>query len=532
MKDASTLTGPAEHIAQGPSTRLALPLPSWRLVLALALPVLAQQGLVFLVNQSDRFLAGHMRVVTSDEQTHLLAQLMEAGSAAAQATPGSAVVAHVASVEAAWEAARRASARQISFQAAQTTAQYVAWFIQCYTILVSVGSTALVARFTGAGDRQLAIRVTHQSLILAVIFGLAGTVAALAGGLGVLVELLQLHGPAAVFALDYLQPLFLFLAFQMLELAGISCLVGVGDTRTGLYVMMGVAVVNLPLAWGLCFGLGPLPELGFPGIALGTALSHTLGGLVVLGVLARGRCGLKLQLSLFRPRFDLIRRLLRISVPAGFDSLSVVVGQFWFLSVINRLGVEAGSAHGIALGWEALGYLSGAAFGTAAMTLVGQNLGAGRPEQAARSGWLAFWLGSGVMSLMGVVFFTFAPQMFLLFCPHESQRPIITAGIPVLRLVAFAMPPLASTIIFTSALRGAGDTRVPVLFTWIGFFAVRIPLAYFLAFPSLDLGPFGSCPGLGWGLFGTWLAMFADILVRGAFFFHRFLRGAWQMQKV
>jgi putative MATE family efflux protein len=399
-------------------------------------------------------------------------------------------------------------------------------------VLVTVGSTALVARFIGAGDRRLAVRVTHQSLLLAVAFGLAATGVALAGGLRLLVEILQLSGLAAQFALDYLQPLFLLLAFHMLELAGISCLVGAGDTRTGLYVMIGVALVNLPLAWGFCFGLGPFPEMGFPGIALGTALSHTIGALVVLGTLARGRFGLALELRLFRPRFDLLRRLLRVSVPAGFDSMSVVVGQFWFLSLVNRFGVEASSAHGIAIGWEALGYLSGAAFGTAAMTLVGQNLGAGRPREATRSGWLAFGLGCGVMSFMGLVFYTFAPEMFLVFCPQESQRPIIRAGVPVLRLVAFAMPVLASTIVFTSALRGAGDTRVPVLFTWIGFFVVRIPLAYLLAFPSLDLGPLGAWPGLGLGLFGAWLAMFADLLVRGAFFFHRFRRGAWQLQKV
>jgi putative MATE family efflux protein len=491
MKEPTTLPRPHELVGASP-IRAPLPLPGWRLVLALALPVLAQQGLVFVVNQSDRFLAGHLRVETPAGET---------------------------------------SGRQVSFQAAQTTAQYVAWFIQCYTVLVTVGSTALVARFTGAGDRRLAIRVTHQSLLLAVLFGATASVAALCGGLRLLVDLLQLSGLAAEFAVDYLQPLFLLLVFQMVELAGISCLVGVGDTRTGLYVMIGVALINLPLAWSFCFGLGPFPELGFPGIALGTALSHTLGGLVVLGTLARGRFGLKLHWRLFRPRLDLIARLLRVSVPAGFDSLSVVVGQFWFLSLVNRLGVEASSAHGIALGWEALGYLSGAAFGTAAMTLVGQNLGAGRPRQAARAGWIAFGLGCGVMTFMGVLFFTFAPAMFRLFCPHASQQPIIEAGIPVLRLVAFAMPALACTIVFTSALRGAGDTRVPVLFTWIGFFAVRIPLAYLLAFGCLDLGPFGQYPA-GLGLFGAWLAMFADLLVRGAFFLHRFARGAWKSQMV
>src|SRR5262249_14372394 len=152
-----------------------------------------------------------------------------------------------------------------------------------------------------------------------------------------------------------------------------------------------------------------------------------------------------------------------------------------------RLPYEHSSAHGIALGWEALGFLSGAAFGTAAMTLVGQNLGAGRPDRAARSGWTAFGLGCGVMSFMGLVFYTPAPHMIALFCPGEEQQPVIDVGVRVLRLVAFAMPALASAIIFTNALRGAGDTRMPVVFTCIGFLVVRIPLAHFLALEQVDI---------------------------------------------
>ena len=87
----------------------------------------------------------------------------------------------------------------------------------------------------------------------------------------------------------------------------------------------------------------------------------------------------------------------------------------------------------------------------------------------------------------------------------------------MLRLVAFAMPPLASCIILTSALRGAGDTRVPVLFTWLGFFAIRIPLAYLLTRPEYGLG-----------LLGAWFAMLADIVVRGAFVLWRFMGGRWR----
>src|SRR5207302_1804839 len=136
-------------------------------------------------------------------------------------------------------------------------------------------------------------------------------------------------------------------------------------------------------------------------------------------------------------------------------------------------------------------------------------------------GWTAFVLGGGLMTLMGAVFYVLAAPMFRLFCPDPGQRPIVEAGVPVLQLIAFAMLPLASCIIFTGALRGAGDTRVPVLFTWFGFFAVRIPLAYLLTRPEYGLG-----------LLGAGLAMAADIVVRGAFFLWRFAGGRWRTIRV
>jgi putative MATE family efflux protein len=490
--DDHSLTGTRPPVAPRPD-RLPYPpapraaSPTWWQVLRLAWPVLVQQLLILSVSISDRYLSGHLR---ADDSGELLAA-----------------------------------------QAAQTTAEYLAWFISSYAVLVSAGSTALVARFVGAGDRDGATRATGQSILLGAGLGLAGTVVGLAGR-PALLELLQLRGEAAALAASYLRPLFALLAFQLVEQAGIACLVGAGDTVTGMVVLGGVAVLNVPLAWTCFYGVGPVPGLGFTGIAVGTALSHTLGAVAVLTILARGRAGLRLRPALLVPDAGLLRRLLHVSIPAGADSLSVAAGQLWFVGIVNGLGDAAGGAHGIALRWEALGYLSGAAFGTAAMALVGQNLGADRPDQAARSGWMAFALGGTVMSLMGAVFFTFAPAMFRLFCPDPGQQPIIDAGVPVLRLVAFAMPALASCIIFTAALRGAGDTRVPVLFTWVGFFAVRIPLAYVLTRERIDLGELGSWPGGNFGLLGAWLAMFADLQVRGLFFMRRFLGGRWQRVRV
>jgi Na+-driven multidrug efflux pump len=289
-----------------------------------------------------------------------------------------------------------------------------------------------------------------------------------------------------------------------------------------LFIRGGVAVVNLPLAWAL------FHAVGFQGIALGTAISHTLGAVAVLVVLARGRAGLRLNLRQLWPDWPLQKRLLRVSLPAGADSMSLALCQLWFLRLVNALGDTASAAHGIALKWEGLGYQAGVAFGTAAMALVGQNLGAGRPGRAARSGWTAFGLGLGVMCMMGAVFCTCAPQMFRLFAHNPEQGGEVVLGVPVLRLVAFAMPAEACTIILAYSLRGAGDTRVPMLFTWIGFLAVRIPLAYWLTQPEVHFGPWVWAGGL----FGAWLAMFVDLFVRAALFLARFVGGRWQRVKV
>ncbi len=407
-------------------------------------------------------------------------------------------------------------------QAALTTANYLYWFTTSYAVVVNAGATALVGRFVGAQDWRLANRTTAQALLLALAFGLVGTGLAFAGLPG-LIRLLALQGDSADIALDYLYPLAGLLPFYMLEVGGIACLVGAGDTRTGLKALAAVTAINVPLAWGLSRGAWGLPDLGFLGIAWGTGLAHVFGSALVLATLVRGRYGLRLRLVNLAPDRQLVARLLRVSVPAAVDSLSVGVFQFVFLGFVNRIGETAASAHGIALRLEGFGYLSGAAFATATAGIVGRALGEKRPDLAARAGWTAFGMGGVLMTGMGVMFFLFAEPMFALFLRGEDSRPVIDTGVPVLRLIAFAMPGLAGSIILTQALRGAGDTRVPVLITWVGFLGVRLPLAFLLTDPR---------GGFEWGLIGAWTAMFVDIYVRGAFFLARFAGGRWKRVRV
>jgi putative MATE family efflux protein len=324
-------------------------------------------------------------------------------------------------------------------------------------------------------------------------------------------------------ALDYLWPLMFILAIQMIETGGIACLVGAGDTRTGLLILLTVAIVNCPVAYSLSTGAWGMPNWGFEGIAYGTASAHAAGGCVILALLFVGRSGLKLRLQDFLPDLAMIKRLLKVSVPAAADSLSVAVCQLWFLRIVNSLGSAAAAGHGIALRWEGLGYLSGAAFSAAGSSLVSRNLGAKQPAEAAKGGFLALGIGAIVMTIWGIVFATLARPMSELYVDANSQdrEQVITSSVTALRTIAVVMPWLACAIILTGCLRGAGDTRVPVIFTWVGFLGVRIPLGYLL-----------TAPVFGLGIFGIWLAMNADIVLRGSLIFLRFLSGKWKRIKV
>ena len=447
-------------------------------ILRLAIPALAQQYTFFLIQQYDQFLARNF----SEEH-----------------------------------------------QAALTTANYLYWFISSYSVVVSAGATALVGRSVGAKDFALANRATGQALVLAVAFGSLATLFAFAG-LDTLMDAIRLRGNSPQIAAEYLTPLAAILVLQMLETAGIACLVGAGDTKTGLAVLVGVALVNVPVAWVLSGGGGPALDFGFTGIALGTAAAHSLGGFIILALLLRGRSGLKLNFALLAPDPAILRRLLRVSVPAAFDSLSIACCQLWFLSIVNGLGTVPAAAHGIALRWEALGYLAGAAFGAAASATVSQSLGQKRPDSAARYGWGAYGLGGGLMTAMGLFFYLLAEPMCELYSPGKPQ--VTALAVTALRTIAFAMPAVAAWIIFTAALRAAGDTRVLALFSWTGFLGVRIPLALWLSRESVDLGSLGTLPGMGWGLLGAWIAMVADLYYRGGLFVGRWASGRWKSARV
>lgn len=418
-----------------------------------------------------------------------------------------------------------------SYQAAMGLIAYSLWLVPSLFSAIAIGAVALTARFVGAGDLRSARHVTAQALLGGTILAVLAT-ALVAFGAPTFTRLMQLEPQAAAHAVRYLYILVPIIPLLMIEQVGIACLRGAGDTFSGLAIKVLVNVVNSGLSAGLVLGLGPLPKLGWEGLAIGTAAGHGLAGVIILILLWRGRAGLKLERTMLRPDWTLLRRLLRVGLPGGMDVLALISCHLVYVSIINRLGTLAAAAHGLGVQIEAIAYLPGSAFQVSAATMTGQLLGAHQPQRAMRAALVALALGGTFMCSVGVLLFFFAPQ-FAGFFTGDATDPTARVAAELLPIVSLAMPCFAVLSILSGALRGAGDTRWPLLVTFVGLIGIRIPGAALLAWQAIEVPLLGvSIPGFGLGVHGAWYAMILDVLVRSTLIAWRFLGGAWRQQQV
>lgn len=393
----------------------------------------------------------------------------------------------------------------------------VIWLVHLVFSFVGTGATALVSRHVGMGQPGRANHFSNQAIALALALGVAEAVLIWLGAPQLPRFLGWTEEPARIVT-QYLRIDCAGYVVYSLTFVGAACWRGTGDTRTPLYVMAAVNAWNIVTSAALRFGWGPLPEMGVLGIPLGTVTARFLGGALVVLLLVRGRSGLKLLRRELWYRRDSVRRLLRIGVPAGVDGMLLWCSQLMFIKIISMLGTGEQqsvivAAHFVGIRVEALSYLPAFAWATAAATMVGQSLGAGRPQRAVRCGHLAAVQGAAMCLGMSIIYFVFARQIYWLFSSEDFEQ-VAAIGVPALRALALFQAPLAVMIIYINALRGAGDTRWPLLFAFIGVL-IRLPMAYL----------FGVV--LEGGLIGAWIGMFSDLTVRAILSTVRFSRGKW-----
>lgn len=255
----------------------------------------------------------------------------------------------------------------------------------------------------------------------------------------------------------------------------------------------------------------PGAGLGVKGAALGTAFAELVTACFMLWFLLVKSPVLHLRKDEhLRFKADDLKLAIKVAIPVGFEQIVTCGAQIMSTKIVAPLGTVAIAANSLSVTAESLCYMPGYGIGTAATTLIGQSIGAGRKDLTKRLGWLTTGLGMFVMTGSGILLFILAPFMIGLLTPDEAIREL---GTSILRIEAFAEPMYAASIVASGVFRGAGDTFVPSCMNFFSMWAVRIPLSAILS--------------VRYGLRGVWFAMCVELCVRGAIFLFRLKGKRW-----
>ena len=380
------------------------------------------------------------------------------------------------------------------------------------------GTMAVIGRAVGAHDVHRARAALSSVLVLAIGVGIVVAVVCLqlrpwfaevlAGGANV--------AGAQSEAMAYMGVVFFAVPQNLILVTGVTALQADGDTRSPMWFSLIQGVVNLGLSWILLWGIGPFPELGIVGAGIGTLASFTLGALLVLGTL-RLRGGTVSLRTMQAPSMDAIRPILRLSGPAFGEKIVFHTAFVIFAAYVGHLGTKAMTANQALIAIESLGFIVAHGFSVAASSLVAQKMGANRLEEASQVGWISAGLGTLVLGSVGVLFWFFPGELIGLFTQDPAT---IEMGIPCLRIAALVQPLMAICEAMAGGLRGAGDTRTPMVAALVGPGLVRLGMCWFLAF-HMNLG-----------LLGIWYGTSLDWVVRAAVLVWVYKRGAWKRIEV
>jgi putative MATE family efflux protein len=388
--------------------------------------------------------------------------------------------------------------------------------ISVVTTAVATGTVALVARHVGAGEPGLARRVLGQSIV-------AGFVLACLAIVPVVVW------TPAVVRLFGVQPQVVDVGVAFTRLVVLSIPAGAvlftigaglraaGDTRTPLAIGIIMNVINVFLNWVFIFGNLGAPALGVLGSALASTIAFTTGAAMAAALLVRGTLRLSIHRAHLRPDRPTIARVMRIGAPSGIEQFAMQMGFLVYLVFASRYGTAAVASYFIGVRILALSFLPGIGFATAASALVGQNLGAGNPRGAVEAGWNATRLAVWMMSGAGLLLFVFATPIARLFVDDAA---VIEDTRWFIYMLGLCQPLMAVDYALGGALRGAGDTRFPLITLFAGLYGCRLAFAWVVTHLA-DL----SIPWL-------WAALIGDYATRAALKAWRFRSGAWQRVRV
>ena len=372
---------------------------------------------------------------------------------------------------------------------------------------INVGATVLVSQLWGADRKVEAGRAAFQAMLLGLAAAAGITVIGLLFG-GKVAAFLGANSEVQLILEEYTGIIFSFIVFTLSINVLSGIMHGAGDTKTPLGASLIVNILHVVVAYPLIYGMFGAPALGVKGAAIAIAVSESMGALFLLV-----RSLIKRYLIVGRrleSRFTAMT--IRIGYPILIDRLLQNAGSMVFAKVILLYGTSVYAAHQVGLAIEAFSFMPGYGIAVAAATMVGQNLGAGRHDDARLSAFEANRLAVALMAFMGFVFFFFPYVLLRIF---TSDPEVIRYGILYMKIVAFAQVPLAITMVLAGSLRGAGDTGFIMFATIAGMWLVRLPVTALLATVFKA------------GISLVWSVMILDWLVRMGLLTWRYRKQRW-----
>jgi multidrug resistance protein, MATE family len=368
----------------------------------------------------------------------------------------------------------------------------IMFFIISALSATSVGSSVLVAQSIGARDLARASKLAKQSLVWSVIISIPLLLIGLLVA-GPIIAVFGMEAEPSKIGEDYLRVTMGTLSVLTLMLLGGGVLRGIGDSRTPMLITLLANVVNVIFAYGFIFGELGLPELGAVGSAWATFLSRAVGFAVLFWVMWRGVKGVSIRgASDWWPDWKLAQQILKIGLPAATEQMLNSVAFLAMSVVVAHLGTLALAAHRVALNAMSISFLPGLGFALAATAMVGQSIGAHRPDDARSvttiaTQWALVWMG-----VLAIVFLFFAEKIIAIFTPDPTVVEMGGAG---LRAIALTQPFWAISLVQSGGLRGTGNTQYPLRVSTSGIWAAVL------------LGALGTYLTHGsWGLIPIWAA--------------------------
>jgi MATE family, multidrug efflux pump len=362
----------------------------------------------------------------------------------------------------------------------------VLMLVYCGAMGLSMAATAMVARRIGERDTDGASIAAIQALIAgtcaSILVAIGGSMAApkLLSIMGASPDVIAIGGRyAAIMMASSVSIVLLFLNNGVFR--------GAGDAAIAMRVLWLSNFINLILDPLFIFGLGPFPKLGVTGAAVSTTIGRSIGVIFQLWILFGGKGRVKILANQFRLRWDVMKRLVRVALNGMFQYAIGQTSWMVLVRIVSSFGSVAVAGYTVAIRIIIFVILPSWGLSGAAATLVGQNLGAGKPERAEKSVWLTGLYNMLFLGGVAIVFIVFPEPIIRIFTNDPDVVPI---GVNCLRIVSYGNLAYAYGMVMVQSFNGAGDTFTPTMVNIFGYWLFQIPVAYYLSFRT-TLGPKG-----------------------------------------